>query len=222
MSSGCITMGKRLPFEILHHIVYWADGSVRKKMLFCKAFNRSVLAFRYAESSLVHRQFLVAAFQEAFLHNTGAVPFQRIVRTGLAILEGHELEYRTLDAVTELATAIDPTLSPDAAEIIASSLQFWRMKITKSHGDPNRVVSTMLGQVGRSSLVEDGDRILFRWYKNSDGEIKSPIICSIIRDTLVDATDFKSVLWGLAMVPREVRKFYFWAHLPPPEDIIPV
>ncbi|KNC98031.1 uncharacterized protein SPPG_06450 [Spizellomyces punctatus DAOM BR117] len=45
-------MGKRLPPEILHHIVYWADGSVRKKMLFCKAFNHSVLAFQYAEASL--------------------------------------------------------------------------------------------------------------------------------------------------------------------------
>lgn len=41
-----------LPSEILHHIVLWANDSLKKKLLFCKPFHHSVLALHYAKAEL--------------------------------------------------------------------------------------------------------------------------------------------------------------------------
>ncbi len=169
-----------------------------------------------------HRQLLTTAFREAFFHHNVADGVDRIMSTAETVRQNLEkaaavgakpFDYQPLDTVKELVTAVDPSLSPDYVEIIASSLQFWRMHVAKSHGDETRVVGTLLGQVGRSYLVEDEKRIIFRWYKDYDGLIQPPVICSIIREHLVNPTDFPSVVVGLAMVPPDVRKFYFWAHL---------
>lgn len=158
----------------------------------------------------VHRRLLFSAFDEAFFHQ--GTQIDQVIRGAEWLMRTTRLQYRTLDTVTKLLASFDAGLSAHAAEIIASSsYYFWR------HGSDPRLISSLLGQVSRSGLVEDDSRILFRWYNPYEADAARqggvPIVLSIIRDLLVDPADIRSVVKGIAMIPPEVRMFYFWSHL---------